>query len=244
LITKLNLIITYKILLRTGIIHITALLLFVLCALVTEAQVIKGAVIAGTNLSQVDGDEVYGFNKLGLNVGAAAIIPLHEKWELSVEALFSQKGSRQTSQYDDSLTGEYKLKLAYMEVPVLAHFNDKDIVKFGLGLSWGRLISVEEYEHGIKVDSTTLNGGPYSRNDFNAIADVKFRIYKRLKFNVRYAYSIVKIRTRLFEPPYSTESWTRKQYNNFWSFRLIYVINETQSERTRRQNRVDEQLNR
>lgn len=199
-----------------------------------HGQVFKGAVIAGFNLSQVDGDEIYGFKKFGANVGASAIIPFTDHWEVSIETLFSQKGSYQGPQRDDSLSGEYKLKLNYLEIPVVVHYNDKNRMMFGLGFSFGRLTSVEEFEHGRKVETTTING-PYDRNDFNGIADIRFRIYQRLKFNVRYAYSIKKIRTREYTPP-NVDPWTRKQYNNFWSFRLIYVINEEQSERVRKES--------
>jgi hypothetical protein len=208
--------------------------LTVLFALPLEAQIIKGAVIAGCNLSQVDGDEVYGFNKLGANVGAAAIIPFSDHWEVSIEALYSQKGSYQKAQRDDSISGQYKLKLNYLDVPVLVHYNDKNRMWFGLGFSYGRLASVEEWEHGQQVETTDING-PYDRDDFNAIGDFRFTLYQRLKFNVRYAYSISKIRTREFTPP-GVDPWTRNQYNNFWSFRLIYVINEKQSERIRKEN--------
>jgi hypothetical protein len=200
-----------------------------------SAQIIKGAAIAGINISQVDGDEVYGFNKFGANVGAAAIIPLSDHWEVSIEALFSQKGSYQRPHYsDDSLTGEYKLKLNYLDIPLLVHYNDKNRMFFGAGFSYGRLSSVEEYEHGRQVVTTNING-PYDRDDFNVIGDVRFRIWQRLKFNIRYAYSISKIRTREYSPP-GVDPWTRNQYNNFWSFRLIYVINEEQSERIRKEN--------
>ncbi|MBP6977219.1 MAG: porin family protein [Bacteroidales bacterium] len=213
----------------------TGLLITLLCgSLVANAQVIKGAVIAGFNLSQVDGDEVYGFRKFGANVGASAIIPFTDHWEVSIETLFSQKGSRQGPQRDDSLSGEYKLKLNYVDIPVMVHYNDKDRLMFGLGISYGRLTGVEEYEHGRKIETTTIDG-PYSRDDINGIADIRFRIYKGLKFNVRYAYSLKKIRTREFSPP-NVDPWTRDQYNNFWSFRVIYVINEKQSERIKDEN--------
>jgi len=204
-------------------------------ALELQAQIMKGAVVAGINLSQVDGDEVYGFHKVGLNLGAGVIVPFSDHWEVSMELSYSQKGSYQKPHYDsDSLTGEYKLKLNYVEVPVLVHFNDKDRIKFGLGFGWGRLVGVEEYEHGRRVESTNLNG-PYSRNDFVGLADIRFRVYKKIKFNVRYGYSLAKIRTRTYYPPGSTDSWTRKQYNNYWTIRLIYVFNEKQSERARRE---------
>ena len=203
-----------------------------------QAQVMKAAVLAGMNLTQVDGDEVYGFHKVGLNLGAAVIIPFSDHWEVSIELSYSQKGSYQKPHYDhDSLTGEYRLKLNYLEVPVLVHFNDKDKVKFGLGLGWGRLVGVEEYEHGNLVPTTNRNG-PYSTYDFFGLADIRFRVYKRLKLNIRYGYSFVKIRTRTYTPPGSNDSWTRKQYNNYWTLRLIYVFNEKQSERVRKERRT------
>ncbi|HNS18032.1 MAG TPA: porin family protein [Bacteroidales bacterium] len=204
------------------------------CAAGIKAQVIKGAIIAGFNLSQVDGDEIYGFKKFGANVGASAIIPLADHWEVSLETLFSQKGSRQGPQRDDSISGEYKLKLNYLDIPLVVHYNDKDRLMFGLGFSYGRLTSVEEYEHGRRIETTTLDG-PYARDDINAIADIRFRIYKGLKFNVRYAYSLKKIRTREYSPP-NVDPWKRDQFNNFWSFRMVYVINEKQSERIKNEN--------
>jgi hypothetical protein len=68
-----------------------------------SAQRIKGAVIAGMNLSQVDGDEVYGYNKVGLNAGASAILPVGKWFSFSIETVYSQKGSKQGEQYYDSV---------------------------------------------------------------------------------------------------------------------------------------------
>lgn len=194
-----------------------------------------GEAILGGNISQVDGDEVYGFKKLGINAGAGAIVPLGDHFTLGIEVLLNQKGSRQKAQSNDSIiTGEYKLRLNYLEVPVLFHYNDKDRAWFGAGFSWGRLASIEEYEHGQKITTTSLDG-PYDRDDINFLLDVKFRMYKSLLFNVRYAYSLKKIRTREFDSYYGNDTWTRKQYNNLWSFRLIYVFNEDLSKRARRE---------
>jgi hypothetical protein len=192
---------------------------------------VKGGIIAGFNLSQVDGDEVYGFTKFGINAGVGAEVPFAKNFSFSIETLFSQKGAIQGKQYEnvDSAgivtTGQYKLQLDYLEVPVLVQYNDKDIIMAGLGFSYGRLVNVKEYEHGNLVETTTLNGGPYERNDFNILADVRFKVYKRFKFNIRYAYSIVKIRTREFEN-FLGETWERDQYNNLISFRVIYMFNE------------------
>jgi len=211
------------------------LLPFVLITLIVSnayGQRIKGAIIAGANLTQVDGDEIYGFNKPGLNIGAAAIFPFAGNFSFSIETIFNQKGSYQGEQYQDTdtlgniITGEYKLKLDYLEVPFLIHYTDKEIITAGVGFSYGRLVNVKEYEHGNLVETTTLNTGPYDRTDFNILANIKFRIYKRFKFNIRYAYSLAKIRTRDFYDIYGDYINTRKQYNNLITLRLIYVFNE------------------
>lgn len=201
-----------------------------------EAQIIKGEAVLGMNLTQVDGDEVYGFKKVGANVGGGVLVPFGKRgrWDASFEVLYSQKGSWQKAQYHDSLnngiiiTGEYKLNLHYMEVPIMVMYTDKELISFGAGFSLGRLIGVKEWEHGRLIDTTTLSSGTYSKNDFSILADFRIRIYKSLKFNLRYQYSLVKIRTREFED-LAGNTWTRKQYNNVITFRLIWVFNEAQS---------------
>lgn len=203
------------------------------------AQRIKGEVFAGMNLSQVDGDEIYGFDKVGLNSGVGAILPIGRHFTFSIETQFTQKGSVQGEQYQDTVfnpntgeneywTGEYKLKLDYLEVPVLFHFTDR-IISAGLGFSYGRLVNVKEYEHGNLVTTTTLNGGPYDKNDYNVLFDFNFRIHKKIskfKFNIRYAYSLDKIRTRDFYNKFFEHTGTRDQFNNVISLRLMYVFNE------------------
>jgi hypothetical protein len=217
--------------------------LFILLVIVfawteVSAQRIKGMLFAGMNLSQVDGDEVYGFDKVGFNTGLGAIVPLGKHFSFTIETQFNQKGAYQKPEIADSVanpitgevefwTKEYKLKLDYLEVPVLFHFTD-NVIAVGTGFSYGRLINVKEYEHGTLVETTTLNGGPYDRNDYNVLFDLNFRLYKkisRFRINIRYAYSISKIRTRGFYDD-DWDYFTRDQYNNLITMRLVYVFNE------------------
>lgn len=200
------------------------LLLLVLLSHHATSQIILGALSAGINLTQVDGDEVYGFHKVGFNGGPQAIVPFAKNWSVSIETLFSQRGSYQKPQFDDSLSYEYKLNLTYVEVPLLIHFEDKKILNAGLGVSWSRLVGVKEWEHGRRVESTTMQG-PYSRNDFSIVADVRIPIYKRLKINARYSYTFISIRNRTYTDG-SGSTWNRKQFNNVITIRLAYIFNE------------------
>jgi len=190
------------------------------------AQRIKGGLIAGFNLTQVDGDQLYGFHKIGLNVGATAIVPVGKKFSATLETIYTQKGSFQSK--NDTLTSPpYKLVLNYVEVPVLFSYTDKEVVKAGGGFSWGRLVGFEEWEHLKRVNWTTPDG-PYKHSDVDAIADIQFKLFTGFWFDCRYSYSIAKIRTRTFHDIIGNV-WTRKQYNNDFTFRLIYIFKDSPS---------------
>lgn len=191
-------------------------------------QSIRGELIAGCNLAQVDGDEVVGFKKIGGNFGVGAMLPFNDHWAISIETLFNQKGAykKYPVEYDTLDYPYYNLKLNYAEVPILFHYNDKDVMTFGGGFSYGRLVFMQETEHGQVVDWQTRTG-PYDRGDWNFLIDVRFRMYKNLHFNFRYAYSLNKIRTRTFSNASGT--WTRDQFNNMLSFRIMFVFNEGSS---------------
>ena len=208
-------------------IRILSIIFFTLIFNYVSGQKIKGAVFGGVNITQIDGDEIYGYNKFGFNAGAAAIIPLKKNWSVSLETIYNQKGSKQKQSYSaDSLTGEYKLKLNYLEVPVLVHYTDKDIITAGAGFSWGRLVKAKEEEHsGNQTPYTDIVG--FNKDDINVLVDLRLRVYKRLRFNIRFAYSVAKIRTRKYDPyPGFMKSWVRDQYNNLFTFRLYYIFNE------------------
>jgi len=201
-------------------------------------QRILGAVVAGMNMTQVDGDEVYGFRKYGFNGGAQAIVPFGKsgRWSAGLEILFSQKGSYQKAQYaDSSQNGMYKLSLNYVEVPVMINISDRKVIAAGTGISYGQLVGVKEWEHDRRTE-TSLSGGPYAKNDLSWIGEVRFRIYKRFWLDLRYSYSLMKIRTRVFDPD-PGEPFTRKQYNNAISIRVQYIINEPVPERVRKQKK-------
>jgi hypothetical protein len=195
-----------------------------------HAQLFQGAVMGGMNLSQVDGDEVYGYKRVGGHLGLGVILPI-KKWDITLETVFNQKGAYQREQYQDSLygtllNGKYDLRLNYVEIPLLAHFTDRERYTVGAGFSYGRLVSFEEIEHNDAVPpySDTVS---FNKNDFCVLADLQVRVWKRLKFNIRYSYSMVPIRERVFIDPYSIKQPNeRKQYNNVLTFRLVYVFNE------------------
>lgn len=203
------------------------------------AQRFKGAVMGGMNISQVDGDEVYGYHRIGGHVGLAAILPL-KKWDVTLETVFNQKGAYEGEQYSDSafgtvLNGKYDLRLNYVEIPLVAHYTDRERYTVGVGFSYGRLVSSKEIEHdgAIPPYSDTV---AFKKNDYCVLADLQIRVWQRLKFNIRFSYSLAPIRERTYQDViyHLKEPWTRKQYNNMLTFRLVYVFNEKVPEKEKK----------
>ncbi|MPM29457.1 hypothetical protein SDC9_75997 [bioreactor metagenome] len=202
------------------------MLLLLLCIpFGAQSQNIRGEFITGFNMTQVDGDEVVGYRKIGFNGGAGAALPLGKSWFISIETLFSQKGAYK--KYPPNSTNlnlpYYNLRLNYAEVPLMIHYNDKDQITAGLGFSYGKLVGMKEVEHGSEIDWGTTTG-PYNSDDYNIIIDFRFRAIWKVYFNFRYAYSISKIRVRDYNN--GTNTWSREQFNNLLSFRLVFVFNE------------------
>lgn len=136
--------------------RIITLILAVLIAAPTllYAQIIKGELFAGGNLCQVDGDECYGFKKLGLNAGAGALIPFTSWMDFGLEVMFSQKGAykRDSLVYNSTYPHAYNLKLNYVEVPLMLYFTDKDVASIGVGVSYGRLVGLQELDDNAPSD--------------------------------------------------------------------------------------------
>lgn len=220
------------------------LLLFVCGISSSYSQRFLGSVIGGVNITQVDGDEVYGFRKAGVHAGAAVSLPLDEKhrWLATLELLYTQKGAYRkfyvstmcdSCPPDDNIDLEipcdpkikYKLHLDYVEIPLTFHYEHLQTGwSIGIGAAWGRLVNVKEIENGW-ARTTSIRSKTYSRNEWSILADVKIRIWKGLKFDIRYQYTLYPIRTRDFYVG-TPKQITRKQYNNLITCRLIYVINE------------------
>ena len=115
-----------------------------------HAQIIKGELFAGGNLCQVDGDECYGYKKIGVHAGAGALIPLTNWMDVGLEVLFSQKGAfkRDSITYNSTYPHAYNLKLNYVEIPLMLYITDKNIVSAGVGVSYGRLVGLAELDDG------------------------------------------------------------------------------------------------
>ena len=148
---------------------LTLLLALLLAApALLHAQIIKGELILGGNITQVDGDECYRFRKPGIHAGAGALIPITSFMDVGLEVLFNQKGAYKGDSINQHLglyTGTYKLNLNYAEIPVMIYLTDKDRYSLGVGVSYGRIVGLKEYVNGQSTDIRLGDGQIHWRNE-------------------------------------------------------------------------------
>lgn len=125
-----------------GIVQLCLILGLILTAGVqVQAQRFEGGLVAGFNLSQIDGDKLAGFNKIGVTAGGKVGAILTDRWQLSLELLFSQQGASRTRS-DDPSSAFDKIRLNYVEVPVMINFKEWKF-HVNAGVSYARLIDFE-----------------------------------------------------------------------------------------------------
>ena len=161
------------------------LILLILASFLKTAcaqQTFKASIVAGPTLAQLDGDRLVGYNKFGIQTGMRVKVDWNERWANSLELLFSQEGSSRT--LNDDLSAVFdKIKLNFVEVPVMMHFSDWKF-ELGAGLSYARLMNYKVVDiTGEDVTNTQL----YSDAIYSLVLGVSFHFNDRTSLNVRWS---------------------------------------------------------
>lgn len=157
------------------------------------AQRFGAAIVLGPSLSQVQGEGNAGYDKLGFSGGLQGIVFLSDRFDIYVDLLYSQRGSR-SSLIDRSFIDRNGFDLDYIEIPVSFVIKDwiqeaEDGMKYGkLGLyggaSYGRLVR----SRAIGFDQEAAD--QVSSNDLSLLAGLRFQWNRNWALNVRYTRSI------------------------------------------------------
>jgi hypothetical protein len=187
-----------------------------------------GGLIVGANFAQVDGDYFAGYHRVGLNAGGIVYAQLAKHVALSLEILYSQKGSKSDQEKapvnPKIRIRSYGIKANYAEIPVMINYFDKRKSHFGIGVSYGRLVnsseSISADSSGIPLNLDFNNKYPFKKDAFDLVAGVELHLWKGFFLNTRFQYSLLPIRTELPPPDFARA----KQYSNLWTVRLMYLL--------------------
>ena len=188
--------------------------LCILCFAITSAQNFDAGLIGGFCTSQVSGDNLSGYNKLGSRFGAYISYPINKKMCYQLEMQFLQKGSKKP--YTENSPETYLFELNYIELPATLNYQVKKGISIESGLGTAFLVDYKEQD-----EITDINTDKPNTLALDFLLGVQYDIKKNLKLNIRYANSISRIRKHASEEESGLNSG---QFSSLVSFALMYQI--------------------
>lgn len=223
---------------------ITILLALLFCTIEVDAQRngrkkrikqrFKAGAVLGLNMTQIDGDKASGYHQIGVQGGVRGVAVLTRKIELSMELLFSQKGSqsnerRSTRRQPQKVERVFDMKLNYVEVPILINFRmgerdvDYYIFEFQTGFSYGRLLdsTIEEFAiNAPREDSFNALLDQFNENDFAFVIGGKINLNKNLGIGLRHFYAL----NTMYESATLTPDRIQRLRNYFLNTHIVYMF--------------------
>jgi|AP45_3_1055517.scaffolds.fasta_scaffold150498_2 hypothetical protein len=193
-----------------------AILLF--CGFLTlsiQAQNFGGGLIAGVSTSQVAGDLLGGFNKIGFLTGAYTSLNVKENISFQFEITYIEKGSRNPNLYKNTIQ---EITLSYVEVPISINLQQKENLGVEVGILPAFIISSkmnDEFTDEIEIAPS------FEKYDFGVFAGINYHITDNIILNTRISNSIIPIRPHVSG---ATNGWNKGQYNTVLSFAIHYKI--------------------
>jgi len=179
----------------------------------------NSGLLLGFNASQISGDQLGGYHKLGLFTGVSANYPIGKKTTLGMAILFTQKGSRERLSINaNSGFSNYKLDLNYIEVPFMINtsFAEKYMVEGGLSL--GTLINAKERD----ITGSTNDPRQFKPLELALQIGASRKLTDQLTATLRSTNSILPVRLQNITTNVYKNWWNRGQYTSVLSIFLTY----------------------
>jgi hypothetical protein len=181
--------------------------LFLCCSGTASAQQFNAGVLCGLGGTQISGDQLSGFDKLGFLAGGFVSTELSEKFNMAGQLLYITKGSKKDQEPEKNDFTTYLLRLRYIELPIVFTWKQSKRFHFEAGPTFGYLLSsYEEDEYG---------EDPVSRefNDFELgiVASIIVNVKSGFAVNLRYNNSVMPVREHAGG---STYRLNQGQYNS------------------------------
>lgn len=208
------------------------LLLIFFTLSIVKAQDISYGLKAGINYGKTKSSES-DYNKyidpvIGPHFGVFADICITEKFSVQPELLYSNVGFK-ISGNTDYMGYEYKGKLNYLSIPIMAKYNIKDGFYLEAGPYFGYLLSAKETEEFTgNVEEFKSTSDSYDiKDDFKALdfgigVGACYQLENGLIFDARYVYGLSDINNQefveKFYPGYQV-------YNGIFMLSLCLVLN-------------------
>jgi len=202
-------------------IYLTSLLVFLFVIQMTaqnnnRQRRFEGGLVAGANISQIDGDLLYGYSKFGFNAGAKVDAILTERWRAGIEFLYVQQGAHRSEgdSYSDIPSLHDQINLNMVEVPLLVHFRDWRM-QATAGISYARIIN---YEINWVDGSNMTDDYSFNQDVFSIIIGGSFRFTDHWALDVRWSRWISDVLPDNYEAKELVEPTTQIIYTEYADF--------------------------
>lgn len=195
-------------------------LLVCLMALNGHAQNFRGGLRAGFTATQMSGDDLSGFHKMGAYAGGFVNwrFVRSPRWALQPEINFVMKGS---STYlipdkNGNIGNKYVLTLYYLEVPALAKFMIVNGLEIEFGPTFGVLFAATEKDANGKMPGRM----PFRRFELCGMAGISYTLKEHYGISLRFVQTAIPVRVN--DGNHSRLYLTRKQFSTEIAFSLFY----------------------
>ena len=192
-------------------------LLFILFTNVVLAQRFEGGLLAGFNATQVEGDTYKGYHKPGLVAGFYVQTDIAPAIFAAMEIKYAQKGARNKPIKNDPT--KYVMRLGYIDIPAYMAFRTNDKGAIIAGISTGILIHAKEFDN--YGEYPVEDQSAFNTIDLQALVGFQFDFMDNMKVDLRFALSVIPIRSHPGETP-PNQYWINNQFNNVITLALYY----------------------
>ena len=187
----------------------------------TNAQSFGGGIIVGASTSQVAGDLLGGFNKIGILAGAYTNLKVKESLSFQFEITYIEKGSRNPNMHESNHPNYQKIEitLSYIETPLTINLQQKENLGVELGII--PAFNISATLNSADAKNISVPNPQYKKYDLGVCAGINYHITDNIILNTRISNSIIPIRPHTSG---ATNGWNKGQYNTVLSFAIHYKI--------------------
>ncbi len=196
-------------------IFLVALTCLVLTSL--KAQNFGGGIYAGMAGSQINGDNLAGYDQYGFHGGFLTYVGWGKRSKAQLEIAFIQKGAREPN---SDTSNFYRARLNYIEIPLIYQYRWGEF-SFELGPALDILVSAQEETFGVEYASEP----PFYTLNLTGIFGINWHFTERMYINLRTNNSIIPIRD--VNAPRTASPYIQFGYgqrNMVLSFALVYTF--------------------
>ena len=183
-----------------------------------------GGARVGFTATQISGDDLAGFHKIGAHAGLFVNHAIHPsgKLKLQLELDFTMKGSHSYTPKNQIADNYYSLTLGYVEIPVLLIWTAGKWQlwgqKFQFDLEVGPCFGVNVFQREREANGIIVGRPPFRWYEVSALGGITLNIAEHHSANLRYSNSIVPVRI----PTWVIGRRVYKQFNSVLTISYCY----------------------